>query len=151
DGWSLDLLMREISSLYAAFRDGRPSPLPPLAVQYADFAVWQRRCLTDEGLAAEIAFWRERLASAPPVLELPADRRRTADRRHRGAVEIHGMSAALLADLAALSRRENATLFMTVLAAAQTLLFRVSGQDDVVVGSPIAKRDRLEIEPLIGF
>nr|QEO74808.1 condensation domain-containing protein [uncultured bacterium] len=151
DGWSMGILVREITTLYAAFLESRPSPLPDLQIQYADFAVWQRGWLTGEVLEGEIAFWRERLAGAPPVLELPTDRPRPSTRRNQGAVETRMLPASLLADLDALSRQEGASLFMTTLAAAQTLLFRVTGQDDVVVGSPVANRNRVEIEPLIGF
>ncbi|HTG35649.1 MAG TPA: non-ribosomal peptide synthase/polyketide synthase [Thermoanaerobaculia bacterium] len=147
DGWSMGVLVREVTTLYAAVLAGRPAPLPELAVQYADFAAWQRRWLAGEVLDAEIAYWRERLAGAPPVLELPTDRPRPASRRYRGAAR----TRLLAADLDALARGEGATLFMVLLAAVQTLLFRLTGQDDVVVGSPVANRNRLEIEPLIGF
>ena len=151
DGWSMGLLVREITTLYTAFLEGRPSPLPELHIQYADFAAWQRGWLAGEVLDGEIAFWRERLAGAPPVLELPADRPRPSTQRHQGAAETRLLPASLLANLDALSRGESASLFMTTLAAAQTLLFRITGQDDVVVGSPVANRNRVEIEPLIGF
>jgi len=151
DGWSMDVLVREIAALYAAFLERLPSPLPALAVQYADFAAWQRRWLTGAALEGEIAFWRERLAGAPPFLDLPADLPRRSTQRHRGAVETRVLSTGAQAGLEALSRREGASLFMTVLAGFQTLLFRVTGQDDVVVGSPVANRGRVEIEPLIGF
>jgi amino acid adenylation domain-containing protein len=154
DGWSMGVLVREVTTLYAAVLEGRPASsreLPELPVQYADFAAWQRRWLAGEVLDAEIAYWRERLAGAPPVLELPADRPRPASRRYRGAARTRRLAADLAAGLDALARGEGATLFMVLLAAVQTLLFRLTGQDDVVVGSPVANRNRLEIEPLIGF
>ncbi len=149
DGWSMGILVREVTALYAARLEGRPSLLPELPVQYGDFAVWQRRWLSGEVLNREISWWRERLAGAPPVLELPLDRPRPALRRSRGAVETGVLPD--LAELATFSRREGATLFMTLLTAVQALLARLTGQEDVVTGSPVANRNRVEIEPLIGF
>ncbi len=151
DGWSMDLLVRELAALYPAFAAGLPSPLPPLPVQYGDFAVWQRSWLQGETLEAQLAFWRQRLAGAPPVLELPTDRPRSAVRSGRGAVLPFRLSGELAGTLAAFSRQEGATLFMVLLAALETLLFRITGLDDLVVGAPIANRNRAEIEGLIGF
>ncbi len=151
DGWSLRILIREITALYAAFAEGRPSPLPEPAVQYADFAAWQRSWLQGEILESEIAFWRRQLAGLPPLLGLPTDRPRPAAQSFRGATRPVRLPAGLAPQLEALSRREGATLFMVLLAAFQALLARHSGQQDLAVGSPIAGRNRVEIEGLIGF
>jgi amino acid adenylation domain-containing protein len=151
DGWSLGVLVREVTALYPAFSAGQPSPLPELPVQYADFAAWQRAWLSGEVLEAELAFWRERLAGAPPVLDLPIDRPRPAVKSSRGAVCDLSLPRSLSTGLAAFSRRHGATLFMTLLAAYQALLARICGQSDVSVGTPIAGRNRLETEGLIGF
>ena len=151
DGWSLGVLVRELDTLYRAFVAGRPSPLPPLPVQYADFALWQRHYLNPEVMAAEVAWWRERLAGVPPVLELPADRPRPALPSLRGAALSFALPAGLRAGCAALARASGATRFMTFLALFETLLARLSGQGTVAVGSPIANRTRLETEGLIGF
>ncbi|HXU44820.1 MAG TPA: amino acid adenylation domain-containing protein, partial [Thermoanaerobaculia bacterium] len=151
DGWSLGVLTREMVALMGAFAAGRPSPLPELAIQYADFAVWQRERLQGEALESQLAYWRGRLAGIPSGLELPADRPRPAVQSFDG----ERLALALPADLFALvrtaSRRRGSTLFMTLLAAFQATLGRESGQDDLVVGAPIAGRNRIEIEPLIGF
>ena len=154
DGWSMGLLVREVGALYAAFREGRPSPLPELAIQYADFAAWQRRYLAGDLLEQEIAWWRGQLAGMPPVLELPADRPRPAVASGRGAVHGFAVGEEILAGLTRLSRRHGATLFMTLLAGFAALLQRVSGTgsgDELAVGTPIAGRTRVETEPLIGF
>ncbi len=151
DGWSLGVLVREVVTLYEAFSAGRPSPLPDLSVQYADFAVWQREWLRGEELERQVGYWRGQLAGAPPVMELPTDRPRTALQSLQSAAAPLELSASLTDALRALSRREGATLFMTLLAGWQTLLARYSGQDEVVVGAPIAGRNRAEVEPLIGF
>jgi amino acid adenylation domain-containing protein len=150
DGWSLDVLFRELSVLYGAYREGRPSPLPGLAVQYADYAVWQRRQLSGEVLERQLAWWRDRLAGAPELLELPTDHPRPPVQSHRGSRERTDLSADLLERLRALGRGEGATPFMVLLAAFQVLLSRYAGSGDVVVGSPIAGRTRGELEPLIG-
>jgi amino acid adenylation domain-containing protein len=151
DAWSMGVLLEEVSALYRAFAAERPSPLPPLPVQYPDFAVWQRRWLQGEVLEEQLAWWRRRLAGAPEVLELPADRARPAVPSLAGGVERLALGGGLAADLAALSRRNGATLFMTFLAAYLSLLHRYTGQEDLVVGSPVAGRGRLELERLIGF
>src|SRR6185436_10309618 len=151
DGWSLGVLVREIGALYAAFAAGRPSPLPELPVQYADFAAWQRRHLSGERLAGELAWWRGRLAGMPPALDLPTDRPRQAVPSGRGAVQVFSIDREGRAGLTALSRRHGTTLFMTLLAGFAALLGRHAGQDDLAVGTPIAGRTRVEIEPLIGF
>ncbi|HEX4498367.1 MAG TPA: condensation domain-containing protein, partial [Thermoanaerobaculia bacterium] len=151
DGWSLGCLVREVAALYPAFAAGRPSPLPELPVQYADFAVWQRSWLRGEILEGEIAYWRRKLAGLPPFLELPTDRARPAVLSHLGANRTVRLPAALVRQAEALGRREGATLFMVLLAGFQALLARVSGQDDLAVGTPVAGRNRVEIEGLIGF
>ncbi|WP_420127104.1 non-ribosomal peptide synthase/polyketide synthase [Longimicrobium sp.] len=151
DGWSMGVLFRELSALYAAYREGRESPLPELAVQYADYAVWQRAQLEGEVLDRQLAYWKQRLSGAPGLLELPTDHARPAVQSFRGAVERIELSGALLERLQALGRNEGATLYMVVLGAFQLLLSRYSGSEDVVVGSPIAGRTRREVENLIGF
>jgi amino acid adenylation domain-containing protein len=151
DGWSMGVLYRELSALYAAYRDGRESPLAELAVQYADYAVWQREQLQGEALERQLAYWRERLAGAPELLELPTDHPRPPVRTYRGATVPVELPLQLLERLQALARGEGATLYMVLLAAFQVLLSKYSGSEDVVVGSPIAGRTRKEVEELIGF
>ncbi|HYX24398.1 MAG TPA: amino acid adenylation domain-containing protein, partial [Thermoanaerobaculia bacterium] len=151
DGWSMGVLVRELGTLYAAFLAGVPSPLPELALQYADFAVWQRRRLSGELLESELAWWRGQLAGVPPALELPADHPRPATLSGRGEVRSFALPAASLAGLNVLSRRHGATLFMTLLAGFAALLQRCTGEDDLVLGTPIAGRTRVETEPLIGL
>ncbi|HEY2737971.1 MAG TPA: amino acid adenylation domain-containing protein, partial [Thermoanaerobaculia bacterium] len=152
DAWSLGVLVREITALYPAENTaGRPSPLPELPVQYADFAAWQRSWLSGDVLEGELRYWRDRLAGAPPVLELPTDRPHPAVQSFRGAVRPLSLPPALSAALAALSRREGATLFMTLVSALSVLLSRFSGQADLTLGTVVAGRHRLEIEGLIGF
>ncbi|HEY2738508.1 MAG TPA: amino acid adenylation domain-containing protein, partial [Thermoanaerobaculia bacterium] len=151
DGWSMGVLVRDVAALYAAFSEGRPSPLSELPVQYADFAAWQRSWLSGEALEMELAYWRRHLTGAPPVLELPADRPRPAVQSLRGRMLPIALDAELSASLAALARRQSATLFMVLLAAFESLLGRLSGAPEVCVGTPIAGRTRRETEDLIGF
>jgi amino acid adenylation domain-containing protein len=150
DGWSLGVMANEIMALYPAALGGRPSPLPELAVQYADFAVWQRHWLCGEVLDRQLGYWRGKLAGAPR-LALPLDRPRPPAPTFRGATRLHTMAPPVARAAEDLARRGDATLFMVLLAAFQTLLGRWCGQDDVIVGSPIANRNRAEIEPLAGF
>ncbi|HTQ78615.1 MAG TPA: amino acid adenylation domain-containing protein, partial [Thermoanaerobaculia bacterium] len=150
DGWSTGLMVREVVQLYAAALTGRPAPLPELKVQYADFALWQRQWLSGDHLAAELAWWRETLADAPPLLELPTDRPRPPVQSFRGSNEPFAFPAELARGLRALSLRERATPFMTLLAGWATLLARYSGQRDVSIGTPIAGRNRREWEDLVG-
>ncbi|HEY3570928.1 MAG TPA: amino acid adenylation domain-containing protein [Thermoanaerobaculia bacterium] len=150
DGWSIGVLQREVAALYAAVVEGRPSTLPELAVQYADFAGWQRRWLEGAAIERQVAYWRERLAGVP-VLQLPGDRPRPAVQSYRGSTFPFALPLELSASLRTLSRERGATDFMTVLAAFQGLLSRYSGQEDFAVGSPVAGRNRRELEPLIGF
>jgi amino acid adenylation domain-containing protein len=151
DGWSMGVLFRELAALYGAYREGRPSPLPELAVQYADYAVWQRELLRGPVLERQLAWWTARLAGAPALLELPVDHPRPAMQSYRGTAERVELPRALLHRLEALGRGEGATLYMVLLAAFQLLLSRYGGSEDVVVGSPIAGRTRGETEGLIGF
>ncbi len=151
DGWSMGVLVREVSELYAAFAAGLASPLPELPVQYADFAVWQREHLSGRRLEEQLEFWNERLAGAPALLELPVDRPRAPVEDPAGTRLAFTFSPELSAAVLALARGEGATLFMALLAGLQLTLARWSGQDDVVVGSPIAGRTRVELEGLIGF
>ncbi|HST62245.1 MAG TPA: amino acid adenylation domain-containing protein, partial [Longimicrobium sp.] len=151
DGWSMGVLFRELSALYAAYREGRESPLPELPVQYADYAVWQREQLEGEVLDRQLAYWAEQLAGAPELLELPTDHPRPPVRTYRGATVPVNLSRELLERVQAVGRSEGATLYMTLLGAFQVLLSKYSGSEDVVVGSPIAGRTRREVEELIGF
>jgi amino acid adenylation domain-containing protein len=151
DGWSLGVLNEELSALYPALSAGRASPLPDLPVQVADVALWQRQWLSGAVLASQLAYWKEQLRGAPAALELPTDRPRPAARSYQGATHRRRLPRELSAALAALSRREGVTLFMTLLAAFQVLLARHAGQDDIVVGCPIAGRTQVETEGLIGF
>ncbi|HEU0078188.1 MAG TPA: amino acid adenylation domain-containing protein, partial [Longimicrobiaceae bacterium] len=151
DGWSMGVFFRELSALYAAYHEGAESPLAERGVQYADYAGWQREQLAGEVLDRQLAYWKERLAGAPELLELPTDHPRPAVQTYRGATVPMEFSRELLERLQALERTEGATLFMVLLGAFQVLLSRYSGSEDVVVGSPIAGRTRREVEGLIGF
>jgi aspartate racemase len=151
DGWSINILMREIAALYEAFSHQAPSPLVPLSIQYGDYAAWQREWLSEAVLTEQLGYWRETLAGAPPLLELPTDRPRPAVQSYEGARRSLTLSSSVYESLKALSHREEVTLFTTLLAAFQVLLSRYSGQQDIVVGTPVAGRQRLEIEGLIGF
>ena len=149
DEWSSGLLIQELGVLYTAFKQGQPSPLKDLPIQYADFAHWQREWLQGDVLDAQLAYWRQQLKQVP-ALDLPTDRPRLVQ-SYRGTTQQVEISQGLTAALEALSQQEGVTLFMTLLAAFQTLLHRYTGQTDVVVGSPIANRNRSELEGLIGF
>ena len=151
DGWSIGVLVRELTALYAAFRQGQPSPLPPLAIQYADFAVWQRDYLQGDIQQRQLTYWRTQLADAPALLQLPTDRPRPAQQSFHGAGVVVEISADLTQKLRRLSQEQGTTLYMTLLTAFHILLARYTGQADVVVGSPIANRHHQELEPLIGF
>ncbi len=151
DGWSLEMFMRELKALYEACTAGKPSPLPELAIQYADFAIWQRQWLQGEALSLQLNYWKQQLADMSPVLELPTDRPRPAMQSFRGAARTFLFSKNFSESLLHLSQREGATLFMTLLAAFKVLLHRYSGQRDIAVGTPVANRNHPEIESLIGF
>jgi len=150
DGWSMEVLTRELWALYEAFSEGMPSPLPELPIQYADFAAWQRQWLQGEVLEGQLAYWRRRLEGLAS-LELPADRRRPPVQGVEGAYRVRLLPRGLMGRVKTLSQRERVTPFMTLLAAFAALLCRYSGQDDIAVGCPIANRGRAEVEGLIGF
>ncbi|HEX7242739.1 MAG TPA: condensation domain-containing protein, partial [Longimicrobiaceae bacterium] len=151
DGWSFGILFRELFALYTAFAGGLSSPLPELAIQYADFAVWQREHLAGERLEEQLTYWRGELEGAPEVLDLPADRPRPPVPSRRGGRHVFRVPPELAERLRAIAQEERATLFMVLLSGFQVLLSRYSGQEDVVVGTPIANRNRREVEELIGF
>ena len=151
DGWSKSLFFRELSAFYEASVTGAAPALPDLAIQYADYAVWQRRYLEGKFADELVAYWKERLAGVPALLELPADRPRPARQMFRGGVERATLPKGAADALRTLSRRESVTLFMTLLGAFQALLSRYSGQTDICVGSPVAGRVREEVEDLIGL
>ena len=150
DAWSMGVLLRELTTLYEAFCNNQPSPLSELPIQYADFAHWQRERLQGELLKSQLDYWKEKLAGDLPVLELPTDRPRAAVQTNKGARQCLLLPNNLKESLKELSRREGSTLFMTLLAAFEILLHRYTGQEDIIIGSPIASRDRLETEKLIG-
>ncbi len=151
DGWTEGALVRDFLALYAAFSAGKPSPLPELPIQYADFAYWQRQWLQGETLEVLLSYWKEHLRGAPPLLALPADRPRPPVQSFRGALKQISLSRELTTKINDLNRREGVTMFMTLLAAFKTLLHRYSRQDDIVVGTSIANRNWIEIEKLTGF
>lgn len=151
DGWSIGVFIQELAALYAAFSTGQPSPLPELPIQYADFAYWQRKWLHGEVLENQLNYWKQHLGDSLPTLQLPTDRPRPAVQSYHGAYESFTLSLTCTEALKALSREEDVTLFMTLLAAFQTLLHRYTNQDDIVIGADIANRNRYEIERLIGF
>ncbi|HEU0054286.1 MAG TPA: condensation domain-containing protein, partial [Longimicrobium sp.] len=151
DGWSARVLEGELRALYDAFSRGEPSPLLPLPAQYADFAAWQRRWVESGALDGEVEFWRRALDGAPAVLDLPADRPRPAASTHAGARRYFHLPEEVVAPARALARKEGATLFMVLLAAFDVLMARLSGSDDVVVGTQVAGRTREETEGLIGI
>jgi amino acid adenylation domain-containing protein len=151
DGWSMGIFTREFSTIYQALSTGHEVELPELPIQYADFAEWQREWLQGDVLSEQLTYWKESLAGAPAVLELPTDRPRPAVQSFRGSHLKFALSQDLSQSLAALSRREGATLFMTLLTAFQALLLRYTDQEDIVVGTPIAGRNQIETEGLIGL
>ena len=151
DGWSMGVLLRELSELYKANSNGDSAELPEMPIQYTDFAHWQREWLCGEALQKQASYWKERLKGAPPLLALPTDYSRPNQQTLSGAREAVRFSSALTDSLRVFSRREGATLYMTLLAALQALLQRNTGQTDICVGTAIANRTRVELEPLIGF
>ncbi|MCP4590132.1 MAG: non-ribosomal peptide synthetase, partial [bacterium] len=150
DEWSLGVFVRELGALYAAFSSGKPSPLPELAVQYADFGHWQREWLSGKVLEKRIDYWKQQLAGAE-TLELPTDHPRPAVQTFAGSVAQFEIGQHAAEQVKALGQRTGASQFMTLYAACAALLSRYSGRQDILVGSPIANRDRAETEPLIGF
>jgi amino acid adenylation domain-containing protein len=151
DGWSIRILIQELMGLYLAFRDRRPHGFPELPLQYADFAVWQRGWLQGAELDRQLGYWRERLGGEPPVLELPADRPRPAMQSFRGDRRPLLVEGEIWSDTRTFSHRHGLTPFMTTLAAFKAVLARLTGQEDISVGTPIAGRNRQELEGLIGF
>ncbi|MBI6946015.1 non-ribosomal peptide synthase/polyketide synthase [Pseudomonas koreensis] len=151
DGWSMGVLTRELMALYQAFSHGQPDPLPPLALQYTDYAVWQRRWLSGEVLQRQSEYWQRTLAGAPALLMLPTDRPRPAQQDYAGSSVAVVLDERLSAGLKALGQRHGVTLYMTLMSAWAMLLSRLSGQAEVVIGSPVANRTRAEIEGLIGM
>ncbi|MGI9046869.1 MAG: amino acid adenylation domain-containing protein [Burkholderiales bacterium] len=150
DGWSLEVLGRELAALYRAYRDACPSLLPELPIQYTDYARWQREWLRDKALTAQLDYWKQKLKNAPPLLALPTDRPRPQTQSLRRAQHICTLDQSLLEDLKALNQQSGTTLFMSLLAAFAVVLARYSRSDDIVIGSPIAGRSRAETENLIG-
>ena len=151
DGWSMGVFGRELAMLYGAFSTGKPSPLPELSIQYADFAHWQRHWLQDEVLDTQITYWKQQLDADLPPLDLPTAHPRPAIQTFRGTRQSLLLSRDLTGALKTLSRQQECTLFMTLLAAFKIVLHRYSGQDDIVVGSPVAGRNRARTSELIGF
>ena len=151
DGWSMGVLFGELAALYGALSAGRTAALPDLPIQYADYAAWHRAWLSDSMVQPQLAYWTSRLAQAPAGLDMPTDRPRPAVQSFRGATHGFAIPPELRTALLGVARQEGATLFMVLLAAFKILLKRVSGQDDLIVGSPIAGRTRAETEHLIGF
>jgi amino acid adenylation domain-containing protein len=151
DAWSMGVLLKEVSALYAAFAKGEASPLPELRIQYADFAIWQRSWLQGDVLNEQINYWKEQLKGEIPVLELPTDRPRPPVQTYDGATRTFALSKELSDKLHRFSQEAGSTLFMTLFAAFNTLLYRYSGQEDIIVGTPIANRHHREVEELIGF
>jgi amino acid adenylation domain-containing protein len=151
DGWSLGIFLRELAVCYRAASAGVPASLPPLPIQYADFALWQRQWLQGAVRERQLAYWQQHLAGAPAVLHLPADRPRSAERPAPAGHQPLVLPQELVEALRALGRAQEATLFMTLLATLQILLYRLSGQHDLLVGTPVANRGRPELEGLLGF
>ncbi|MGZ4135759.1 MAG: condensation domain-containing protein, partial [Tumebacillaceae bacterium] len=151
DGWSMGGMVREIADLYAAFAKGEPSPLEELPIQFADYALWQKEWMQGEVLEKQLAYWKEQLRGAASVLELPTDRPRPPVQTYNGADLAFEMPKSLLDAIKVVGQKAEATLFMTLLAAFHALLYRYTGQGDILVGTPIAGRTRTELESLIGF
>jgi acyl carrier protein len=151
DGWSMGVLVREVAALYEAYAVGAESTLKELSLQYGDYALWQRDWLQGEVLDQQLSYWRKQLAGVPPVLELPTDYPRPAVRTFNGASLSLRLPRWLTEELKTLSRAEGVTLFMSLMATFQLLLWRYSGQEDIAVGTPVANRTRAETEDLIGF
>jgi amino acid adenylation domain-containing protein len=151
DAWSMGLFWQQLGQVYNALADHKPNPLIPLQIQYADYAVWQREWLSGAVITQQLDYWKQQLTNVNPILELPTDYPRPAIQTYAGQITSIDLSPQLTADLKALCRQEGATLFMTLLAAFQTLMSRHSGQTDFIIASPIAGRNRTEVEGLIGF
>ncbi|MCP6760233.1 MAG: amino acid adenylation domain-containing protein [Fischerella sp. CENA71] len=151
DGWSCGVFLRELSTLYAAFSKNQPSPLPPVPIQYADFTIWQRDRIQGKFLATQLNYWKQQLSIELPVLQLPTDRPRPSVISFNGAKQYFTLSTTLTDALRQLSQQEDATLFMTLLAAFNILLYHYTDQEDILIGSPIANRNRAELEGMLGL
>jgi natural product biosynthesis luciferase-like monooxygenase protein/amino acid adenylation domain-containing protein len=151
DGWSRGVFLSEFGALYKAFLLGRPSPLSELPIQYTDYAAWQSDWLNSDEFTRQLHYWKQRLAGTPPLLELPADRPRPPIESFRGARHYFTLSKSLTTELRNLGRQEKVTFFMTLLAGFQSLLYRYTGQEDIVIGTPVANRPQTEIQGLIGY
>ncbi|HEV2904473.1 MAG TPA: condensation domain-containing protein, partial [Pyrinomonadaceae bacterium] len=151
DGWSRGIVVRETAALYQAFCANRPSPLPGLPIQYADYAIWQREFLRGDVLESHLSYWTEKLRAAPPVLNLPTDRPRPPVQTFNGASEPFQIPDGLSEKLQSLGAENNASLFMVLVGAFNALLARYTGQEDIVIGTPVANRNKAELEGLIGF
>jgi non-ribosomal peptide synthetase component F len=151
DGWSLSILMRELMALYDTFSQGKPSPIDDLPIQYADFSLWQQQWLQGELLKDKLAYWQRQLGGSLPLLQLPTDKPRPPLQSFQGGQQPFALSSTLTEALKTFARQEGATLYMTLLAVFKTLLYRYTGQEDILVGSPIANRQRPELESLMGF
>jgi amino acid adenylation domain-containing protein len=151
DAWSMGLFWQQLGQVYNALIQHQPNPLAPLPIQYADYAVWQREWLSSEILAQQLDYWKQQLVNVNPVLELPTDYPRPATQTYAGAITSIDLSPQLTTDIKALCRQEGTTLFMTLIAAFQLLMSRHSGQEDFIIASPIAGRNRTEVEGSIGF
>ena len=151
DGWSNGILVQEVTTLYDAFATGAGSPLTELAIQYGDFAVWQRQWLSGDVLARQLDYWTSKLQGVPPLLALPTDHPRPKVQLTEGAFCTYLLNAELTADLKSLAQQSGATLYMLMLAAFHALLHRYAQQATIVTGTPTANRTRVETEPLIGF
>ena len=151
DGWSLGIFFNELLAIYQAFKKNEPSPLEPLPIQYADYAMWQREWLQDEVLEKQLGYWRDQLEDIPQLLTLPTDRPRPLKQSFKGRIQQIALSQTVSDNIKELSRKQGVTLYMSLLSAFSILLSRYSGQDDIVIGSPIANRVRKETEGLIGF
>ncbi|MCZ8226490.1 MAG: amino acid adenylation domain-containing protein, partial [Microcystis sp. LE19-84.1B] len=151
DGWSIEVLIHELTSLYNAYVQNQPANLAPLPIQYGDFALWQKQWLQGDVLQSQLNYWQNQLTAAPPLLSLPTDHPRPAVQSFVGTQQEFSLSPKLSQALTELSRQQGVTLFMTLLAAFDALLYRYTGSSDILVGTPIANRNRIEIEGLIGF
>ncbi|KAF9945119.1 hypothetical protein BGZ72_001645 [Mortierella alpina] len=151
DGWSFGIMLSELNALYTSFKDGQPSPLPPLEIQYPDFAAWQRKWLSGDRVKLQSEYWRTTLSGAPVLLDLPTDRPRPPQQSFKGGHVSIELGLHITKALKQLSQQHGVTLFMTILSAWSVVLSRLSGQEDVVIGIPSANRSRPEFEPLIGF
>lgn len=151
DIWSMTIFLHELSAVYTAFLNGKPSPLPDLSIQYADYALWQRRLMEGQPAAAQMNYWREQLGTNLPVLELPSDRPRPPVQTFNGDILDYRLTSELSSRISELAKKEQSSFFMVMLSTLNLLLYRYSGQDDILVGTPIAGRSRVELEHVIGY